>query len=472
MGGATRTDMMTSSSLCVLAASCLLLTLTYTCADTSVADVRYGVLLDAGSSSTKLKVYSWVLPSGKSGLPKIDLVNGKRSTFPPGLDDFKRNVTAIHGYMEQILSSAVSRVPPHLIADTPIFLMATAGLRYMTAEDANDLLQTTRSVLANSTLNPFLYDPSRISLLSGEEEGVFSWIAANYISGFFSAHAPNKSVGVLEMGGGSTQITFLPNGPLFSEEYQVTVAGKRYQLYVQSYLQYGSNGMKIKVADHLVAKSPGQKEIKNPCMLKGDHAVINLDGRRINQTGTSGPLDCLEILREILKPYTGNKCQPKPCAIGSVYQPSVEDIQFLATQVFQHAPNDLKAVGDNRLLNISHLEEMAIGHCNKSMQDISADKSRYASENCLMGLYIPTLLTTSYGFRRNTSNIRFAPKSSNIDWALGAMLVELSTTFSQDKSQYMVTCPPPSGHSKSDNSSPRHTAGCLVLFFSVLVLLV
>lgn len=51
---------------------------------------------------------------------------------------------------------------------------------------------------------------------------------------------------------------------------QVIVANRPYQLYVQSYLQYGANAIKVKVAHEISARLPEQKEIDDPCMLKGE----------------------------------------------------------------------------------------------------------------------------------------------------------------------------------------------------------
>ena len=59
----------------------------------------------------------------------------------------------------------------------------------------------------------------------------------------------------------------------FFRYFQVTVAGKQYNLYVQSYLQYGINGIKIKVAQHLFDLSPDSETVDNPCMLRGNYLI-------------------------------------------------------------------------------------------------------------------------------------------------------------------------------------------------------
>ena len=43
------------------------------------------------------------------------------------------------------------------------------------------------SIMSNSSFNPFHFASEQSArILSGEEEGVFAWIAVNYLLGFFN----------------------------------------------------------------------------------------------------------------------------------------------------------------------------------------------------------------------------------------------------------------------------------------------
>ncbi|BFZ07763.1 hypothetical protein BsWGS_10802 [Bradybaena similaris] len=452
---------------------------------TNTTQVNYGVLLDAGSTSTKLKVYKWNQTSTtNSQVPQIDILANVK--FDPGLSAYEDNEVELIKYIEGILSRAKQNVSSDRQNSTPIFIMATAGLRYLSEKEAESFLEKIQSVMENKTINPFSYKSSRITILSGEEEGVYSWIAANYLSGFFDKDRPvNESIGIMEMGGGSTQIAFIPHGPIFSEEYQAIVAGRAYQLYVQSYLQFGANAISNMVTYDLLKGSENETEVKNPCMLTGDSRNTTKldDGRYIFETGTSAPEECLQILRKFLQPTTGIKCSPKPCAIGSVYQPSVENIKFVATQAFTYTPNNMKVVDADKILHIDRLEKAAILHCNQTFEEavnVSHYQAQYASSDCLMGLYIPTLLTLSYGFNRSSTNIQLATKINNrdVDWALGAMLVELSSSFGSPKFNYSIQCTKGIQSStlatgKGNNSSQSHLSSHLqILVFLISLAIV
>ncbi|KAK3780099.1 hypothetical protein RRG08_036626 [Elysia crispata] len=415
---------------------------------TLAAHTRYGILLDAGSSSTKSKIYRWIPPKPPNTLPAVQLLKSTR--FKPALTTFRNDKDGLTDYLSRILSAAKQIVPVTERSITPISIMATAGFRFMSGPAVQSLLQLTRSVMSNASINPFQFsETAGVAVLSGEEEGVYSWIAANYLHGFFDDNRKvSETVGVLEMGGGSTQITFMPSGPLYAEEFHVTVAGKQYNLYVQSYLQYGINGIKIKVAQHLFDLSPDSETVDNPCMLRGDTKVLNLRvDKALTMRGTGNPEKCEGILTLMLEPHRGNKCQPKPCAIGPVYQPQLPNITFYATQAFTYAPKNLEVIGSNKILDIDRLREAAFHHCNRTLEEAEADSNmskRFASDDCLTALYMTVLLTTSYGFKRDTSHIKVTSKLGGeyIDWALGAMLMEISSNMAEDKTQYSVTCKP------------------------------
>ncbi|KAK0058434.1 nucleoside-diphosphatase mig-23 [Biomphalaria pfeifferi] len=401
--------------------------------------VGFGVLLDGGSSGTKMKVYGWKPPTATKRVPTVELLRTRR--FSPGVHTLYSHWVNMTRYIGNIVEAARLAVPREKHTDTPIYMMATAGVRTLSLRETSILFDHIRLELANSG---FSYHPQKVDVLSGEEEAVYSWIAANYLLGFFDTEkADDKSIGILEMGGVSMQIAFIPHEPMYAEEFQVTVAGKKYQLYAQSYMKYGSDALNERVANMLASAVHNGTDLNNPCMLKGDQKNVTLEnGVTYGMIGTSSPSQCQAMFEQILQPNQGFDCQPKPCAIGSVHQPSVANISFYAIHGFTHAPKTLKAIGKNYTLQLDRLEQAAYRYCNQSFNE--AGNASYASGDCLLGLYIPTLFTKSYGFKKNTTDIKTTSNIGNqsIDWALGVMLMELSSRFTYSSShEYSVTCP-------------------------------
>ena len=68
-----------------------------------------------------------------------------------------------------------------------MFKFFFSGLRVLPEDDARSLMNAIRNVLQNKTLNPFVFNPSNVRILSGEEEGVFAWITINYLKDYFGS---------------------------------------------------------------------------------------------------------------------------------------------------------------------------------------------------------------------------------------------------------------------------------------------
>ena len=41
------------------------------------------------------------------------------------------------------------------------------------------------AAMADTSVNPFVYDEEYVHILSGEEEALFAWITVNYLNHFF-----------------------------------------------------------------------------------------------------------------------------------------------------------------------------------------------------------------------------------------------------------------------------------------------
>ncbi len=59
------------------------------------------------------------------------------------------------------------------------------GMRLILEPKANAVLDRIEEILEDESINPFLYEPMQSRILSGEEEGAFAWIAANYLNNYF-----------------------------------------------------------------------------------------------------------------------------------------------------------------------------------------------------------------------------------------------------------------------------------------------
>ena len=89
--------------------------------------VQYGVVLDAGSSSTKVRVYSWTKIPGK--IPKVEEVFYTK--VKPGISDFEDSQHEITNYIVRIIRAIEEAIPDSFWPTTPVYFMATAGILYL-----------------------------------------------------------------------------------------------------------------------------------------------------------------------------------------------------------------------------------------------------------------------------------------------------------------------------------------------------
>ena len=245
-------------------------TLSWASFSSSDLDTQYVVLIDGGSSGTRVHVHPYTLPaasssSSSSSAPALPDISPSFSLkVKPGLSAFASPTDAAQSLLP-LLDFATKHVPAHLHASTPIYLYATAGLRTIPLSDAESILFECRQLLSTS---PFHFQPDRVRIISGVQEGINGWIAANYLSRHFDSNdSPPHTVGVLEMGGASFQLTYAPAEPSQLPErllIPLHIGQHSFQIYTVSYLNFG-----LEKAQELYTKLHNHSHYRDPCYPEG-----------------------------------------------------------------------------------------------------------------------------------------------------------------------------------------------------------
>lgn len=85
---------------------------------------EHGIILDAGSSSTKIRIYNW--KETLDGVPTFNEVFYEKVS--PGISSFLDNISGIQTYINQILDILKGALPePRIQNETPVYFFATAG---------------------------------------------------------------------------------------------------------------------------------------------------------------------------------------------------------------------------------------------------------------------------------------------------------------------------------------------------------
>lgn len=227
---------------------------------------HYAVVIDAGSTGSRVLAYEF----------HTGYVNGRlvldRELFreiKPGLSSYAARPKVGAERIGDLLDLARDFVPATARAATPVTLKATAGLRLLPADQADQLLVEVRNLLQTSGFR--VPDDNAVEIMDGTDEGIFSWFTVNFLLGTLAG--PN-TVAALDLGGGSTQVTFVPLDPRKTPShtaYMHSVAspdavGGRVNVFTHSYLGLGLMAVRYGVfsAGHAVNETQLTSECVNP----------------------------------------------------------------------------------------------------------------------------------------------------------------------------------------------------------------
>ena len=146
-------------------------------------------------------------------------VPGGNKKVTPGISSFEAHPESAGASITPLLELAERVVPAHEHSKTLVLLRATAGMRLLAKRRAQRIYTSLYEVLARGT---FRLRREDFGTLSGDDEGVRLAIG-QLPPQALGAISTLGSVGVLDLGGGSTQIT--PRRPHTSESS--TIRGRR-----------------------------------------------------------------------------------------------------------------------------------------------------------------------------------------------------------------------------------------------------
>ena len=135
---------------------------------------QYGIVIDAGSSGSRIYVYSWQKKSSNTAikLEKAD-EDGKKFELKekPGISTFAVNPEGAGPHLEPLLKFAYSAIPLHKQSSTPLYLFATAGLRLVEQNQRQEILAAACAYAKKNYLYYIGDCDAHFRVISGELEG-------------------------------------------------------------------------------------------------------------------------------------------------------------------------------------------------------------------------------------------------------------------------------------------------------------
>lgn len=367
---------------------------------------RYAVIFDAGSSGSRVHVFCFnqqldLVPMGQD----LELFLQRK----PGLSGYAKDPEAAANSLSDLLEKAQAAVPKELRYNTPVRVGATAGLRQLEGDTSDRILQAVRDFLKNKSSLKSQAD--WVTVLDGNQEGAYQWVTINYLLGNLGKKY-SSTVGVVDLGGGSVQMAYAisesdaAKAPMLSDGedsyvQQMYLKGRKYHLYVHSYLHYGLLAARAEILKV-------DQEDDNPCILAGYNGSYKY-GQAVYRASAlpsgSSLSKCREVAIKALK-INESSCTHMKCTFGDVWNGGGGDGQknlFVASFFFDRAA-EAGFIDPNLAVAKVHpadFEDAAKRACQTSLEDGSSAFPHVEPENlpylCMDLVYQFTLLVDGFG---------------------------------------------------------------------------
>lgn len=420
----------------------------------------YAILFDAGSTHTNMFVYTWQgdKANGTGVVNQLD-----SCTLKGGIaEDFALSPKNVVPYIKQCLDKGIENIPTDRRSDSPVYLAATAGMRLLGLENPvaeKQILGNISALFENSSLKQM---PRGVRTICGDEEALSGWVTVNYLSDTLTKARISqrtkrevftpKTIGALDMGGASTQITYEvepPNPPIknFSDCGSGTkllkLYGNTYYLYSRSFLCFGVKQMKNMYRTLLLEHQPiNATNISSPCDNVGyskTYSYESLDsycsktlnlpkfaGRSLTYYGTGNITECQGYIEKILntteckRVFLSGNCFEKP-------PPRTYNAAFSAFSSFEYMATGLNYTTDmGPEIFYNKTKEV----CELTWDQVLANNYPGVTPNlfinlCFNSLYQYTILRNHYMITDDEwHKLNFSQQIDNNDvgWSLGYMI--------------------------------------------------
>ena len=178
---------------------------------------KYSIVADAGSSHTSFILFNWP----EDHMAEVIQIAECSTEGGEGIDKFVNKPDQIKAHFEPCLNNLAQKLEELGESDPKlarIYLGATAGMRLIKIMSEENSTRVMASIEKTFKESPFDYNSDDVKILTGQEEGAFSWITTNILAGTFNTTYSSSggggsdgrvaTFGSLDMGGASMQIAY------------------------------------------------------------------------------------------------------------------------------------------------------------------------------------------------------------------------------------------------------------------------
>ena len=249
----------------------------------------YKIVIEAGSSGTRLFLYQITTDKVRTVTlldeKSFDLTASNPPKDEDGINNYvdPSNIALQNSVVPEVIDQLLSYIKKSRLTqlnipagDVEVSLLATAGMR--TAEQNNQYCVGCNGPYTHEQIAAFYqiikdgikaqgFTTGDVRTSDGNsEEGVWTWISVNDLNGLFTSNV--KAVGVIQVGGSSTQISYLSNKTDGKNIYTINLNGKSYSIFNRTYLGLGMDDARKAIRQTQNPRS-GKVDGGTICFAKG-----------------------------------------------------------------------------------------------------------------------------------------------------------------------------------------------------------
>ncbi|CCH41576.1 Golgi apyrase [Wickerhamomyces ciferrii] len=371
---------------------------------------RYGIVIDSGSSGSRIQIYRWEdskeLNSNKStddlklkSIPQIYQEESWTYKTTPGVSTFGDKPSKVwDDHYEPLIEYAEKIIPRENWKDTPIFILATAGVRLLPTKKKEKLMKTICYEVGKESKFKLDNCADQIQIIDGETEGIYGWIGLNYLMGqldnYDSKNSNHPSYGFMDMGGASTQISFVPNKKTEIEKHRDDISTvylrnvngqtQQWDVFVSTWLGFGANEARKRYLNQLINLLPERNnpstdddfntlKLTDPCLPKNAKYEYPYQGFTYNVFGSGNYEQCLKTTYPLL--LKNLPCTDEPCLFNGVHAPEIDFFKdkFVGVSEYWYSANDVFHTGGE--YNFLKFSEKVKLFCESDWSDIQKNSA-------------------------------------------------------------------------------------------------
>ncbi|XP_036192267.1 ectonucleoside triphosphate diphosphohydrolase 7 isoform X2 [Myotis myotis] len=425
--------------------------------DTEDPNLNYGLVVDCGSSGSRIFVYFWPRHNGNPH-DLLDIKQMRDRNSQPVVKKIKPGISAMadtpehaSDYLRPLLSFAAAHVPVKKHKETPLYILCTAGMRLLPERKQLAILA---DLVKDLPLEfDFLFSQSQAEVISGKQEESDAEAPQELAAG------RRRTVGILDMGGASLQIAYeVPTStsvlpPKQEEAAKILLAEFNlgcdvhhtehvYRVYVTTFLGFGGNFARQRYEDLVLNetlnknKLLGQKTglspdspFLDPCLPVGLTDVVERNSQVLHVRGKGDWSTCGAMLSPLLA--LSNTSQ---ASLNGIYQSPIDfnNSEFYGFSEFFYCTEDVLRIGGR--YHGPTFAKAAQDYCGMAWSVLTqrfknglysshADEHRLKYQ-CFKSAWMYQVLHEGFHFPYDYPNLRTAQLvyDREVQWTLGAIL--------------------------------------------------